>query len=555
MKRCPECRRDYYDDTLLYCLDDGNALLEGPATTDESATKILSHERRPGEEVTQFLDPHSEARPIRSEKRRMWAAVIAAGVILIAVGSFAAYKKFWRTSSQPAIRSLAVLPLENLSGDSEQEYFADGMTETLIGNLSQIRSLTVTSRRSVMRFKGSKESVANIATQLGVDAVIEGTVQRADGRIKITTQLVLATTDSPIWSRSYQSDLKDVLKLQGDVAQSIAAEVNAKLTPGEQNRLDSAKSIDPKAHEAFLLGTYHLGKQNEKDLSLAITYFEQASNIAPDFADAYAGQSRAWSKRGIWGSLSLLQVDSAARAAAEKALELDPNNSSAHVALVSLLMNRDNDWARAESEAKRAIELDPGNAEAYIALSWVLQCLGRHAEVLPNMEMAKRLDPISTQLESDYGRMLYRAGNNVEAEAHLKRSIELDPNNFSAYGRLGDVYLQMGRFEDALGFAHKAENMASPGRYSLRLAAIYAHRGRKKEALQIVSQAPNVKSMGGAIVYATLGDKDKAFKLLNEAVDGNDSLLSNAKEEPGLEPLHNDPRWKEFLRRMKFPGI
>jgi tetratricopeptide (TPR) repeat protein len=302
-----------------------------------------------------------------------------------------------------------------------------------------------------------------------------------------------------------------------------------------------------------LLGTYHLGKQNEKDLSLAIGYFEQASKIAPDFADAYAGLSRAWSERGIWGNLSLSQVDSTARAAAEKALELDPNNSSAHVALVAILMNRDNDWARAESEAKRAIELDPGNADAYVALSWVLQCLGRHAEVVPNMEMAKRLDPISTQLESDYGRMLYRARNYVEAEAHLKRSIELDPNNFSAYGRLGDVYLQMGRFEDAIAFTEKAENISDPGRYSLRLANIYAHMGRKEEARRILNQAPNVKSMGGAMVCVALGDKDQAFKLLNEALDGNDALLSNAKEDPGLEPLHNDPRWKEFLRRMKFP--
>ena len=552
MKRCPECGREY-DNTMMFCLDDGAELLYGPASADESVTKILPQVRPSSE--SELLGQHSDPKPARAASRRLWPAVITLGVILVAALVVGSYKYYSRAVRQPNIRSLAVLPLENLSGDPEQEYFADGMTETLIGNLSQIRSLTVTSRRSVMRFKGNMEPVSDIAGKLGVDAVIEGTVQRSDGRIKISTQLVLASTNSPIWSHSYESDLKDVLKLQSDVARAIASEVNAKLTPGEQNRLDSAKSIDPKAHEAYLLGTYHIGKQNEKDLSLAISYFEQASNIAPDFADAYAGQSRAWSKRGIWGSFSLLQVDSAARAAAEKALELDPNNSSAHVALVSILMNRDYDWARAESEAKRAIELDPGNAEAYIALSWVLQCLGRHAEVVPNMEMAKRLDPISTQLESDYGRMLYRAGNNVEAEAHLKRSIELDPNNFSAYGRLGDVYLRMGRFEDAIAFTNKAENISDSGRYSLHLAIIYAQMGRKREALQILSQAPNVKSAGGAVVYAALGDKAKAFQLLNEALDSNDSLLSNAKEEPGLEPLHNDPRWKEFLRRMKFPDL
>jgi TolB-like protein/Flp pilus assembly protein TadD len=552
MKRCPECGREY-DNTMMFCLDDGAELLYGPASADELPTKLLRHERPSRENETQLLNPHSDPKPAITANRRLWPVVIAFGVILVAAVLVGTYKYYSGVVRQPNIRSLAVLPLENLSGDPEQEYFADGMTETLIGNLSQIRSLTVTSRRSVMRFKGNMESVSEIAGKLGVDAVIEGTVQRSDGRIKISTQLVLASNNAPIWSRSYESDLKDVLKLQSDVARAIASEVNVKLTPGEQNRLDSAKSIDPKAHEAYLLGTYHLGKQNEKDLSLAIGYFEEASKIAPDFADAYAGLSRAWSKRGIWGSLSLLQVDSAARAAAEKALELDPNNSSAHVALVSILMNRDNDWSRAESEAKRAIELDPGNAEAYIALSWVLQCLGRHAEVVPNMEMAKRLDPISTQLESDYGRMLYRARNNVEAEAHLKRSIELDPNNFSAYGRLADVYLQMERFEDAIAYCNKAKEMSPDRGYDLRLATVYARMGKRKEALQIISQATNVRSMGGATVYAALGDNDQAFKLLNEAVDGNDALLSNAKEDPGLEPLHNDPRWKEFLRRMKFP--
>lgn len=552
MKRCPHCGREY-DNTMMFCLDDGAELLYGPASADELPTKLLRQERPSRENETQLLNPNSDPKPAMAANRRLWPAVIILGVVLVAGAVVGTYKYYSGVVRQPNIRSLAILPLENLSGDPEQEYFADGMTETLIGNLSQIRSLTVTSRRSVMRFKGNMESVSEIAGKLGVDAVIEGTVQRSEGRIKINTQLVLASTNAPIWSRSYESDLKDVLKLQSDVARAIASEVNAKLTPGEQNRLDSAKSIDPKAHEAYLLGTYHLRKLNEKDLSLAIGYFEEASKNAPDFAAAYAGLSQAWSKRGIWGNLSPLQVDSAARAAAEKALELDPNNSSAHAALAAILMNRDNDWARAESEAKRAIELDPGNAEAYITLSWVLQCLGRHAEVVPNMEMAKRLDPISTQLESDYGRMLYRSRNYVEAEAHLKRSIELDPNNFSAYGRLGDLYLQMGRFDDAIAFTNKAEDISSPGRYSIRLANIYAHMGRKEEALQILSQAPNVKSMGGAMVYAALGDKDNAFKLLNEAFDSNDSLLTNAKEEPGLESLHSDPRWKEFLRRMKFP--
>ncbi|CAN5378817.1 hypothetical protein BH10ACI3_BH10ACI3_16860 [soil metagenome] len=553
MKRCPECRRDYYDDTLLYCLDDGNALLDGPASVDEPKTQIMSHERASGEGETQLLDRNSAVWPAVSQNRRMRYVVVALVVIAAAGGAFEFYKYYSGDVRQPAIRSIAVLPLENLSADPAQEYFADGMTETLIGNLSQIKSLTVTSRRSVMRFKGSKDSVSEIAATLGVNAVIEGTVQRADGRIKITTQLILASNNAPIWSRNYESDLKDVLKLQSDVAQAIASEVNAKLTLGELNRLDSVKTIDPQAHEAYLLGTYHLQRLNEKDLALAVSYFEQAAKIAPDFAEAYAGLSRAWSESGIWGGMTPSQTEPMARAAAEKALELDPGNSAAHAALAAILMNRDYDWGRAEAEAKRAIELDPGYADGYVTYAWVLQCLGRHDEVTPKMEMAKRLDPVSTQIESDYGRMLYRARKYAEAETHLKRSIELDSNNSSAYGRLVDVYVEQGRYDEAIAMNRKADELRPKGPYNLRLATIYARMGKAKEALEILNQSKQTGSLERVRSYSALGDLDNAFKILNDAFENKDSLLSNIKEEPGLEGLHGGPRWKEFLRRMNFP--
>jgi len=555
MKRCPACGRDYDDDSLRFCLDDGSDLLFGPASGDVQATKILVADELSSEGETRLLDRDSTPAFVTSKYRRIWFAGIAGLLTLLAAGAFGLY---WYRSGdvrQATIKSIAVLPLENLSGDPTQEFFADGMTETLIGNLSQIRSLTVTSRRSVARFKGSKESISEIAAQLGVDAVIEGSVQRADGRLMITTQLILPANNASVWSRSYESDLKDVLKLQSDVAKEIAAEVRAKLTASEKDRLDSAKPIDPAAHEAYLLGNYHLGKLNEKDLALAVDYFEQATRVEPDFADAYAGLSKAWTERGIWGSLSPIEVAPQARSAAEKALQLDPDNSRAHSANATILMNRDKNWILAEEEAKRAIELDPGNAEAYVALAWILQCLGRHDEVVPNMEMAKRLDPISTQIESDFGRMLYRARKYAEAEVHLKRSIELDSKNVSAYGRLADVYVEMGRFDEAIAFNNTADESRPNGVYRLRLATIYARMGRSAEALQIVSEWKGARStMEKAKVFASLGDADSAFRVLNAAFDSDDALLTNAKEDPALQPLHSDSRWKEFLRRMKFPG-
>lgn len=554
MKRCPACGRDYDDDSLRFCLDDGSDLLFGPASGDVQATKILIADELSSEGETRLLDRDSEPSQGTTKDRRIWFAVAAGVVIILAVGAFGLYRYRLADVRQPTIKSIAVLPLENLSGDPAQEFFADGMTETLIGNLSQIRSLTVTSRRSVARFKGSKESISEIAAQLGVDAVIEGSVQRADGRLKITTQLILPATNASVWSRSYESDLKDVLKLQSDVAKEIAAEVKANLTASEKDRLDSAKTIDPAAHEAYLLGNYHVGKLNEKDLALAVDYFEQATRVEPNFADAFAGLSKAWNERGIWGDMGPLKVAPQARAAAEKALQLDPGNSRAHSAYAAILLNRDGNWVQAEAEAKRAIELDPGNAEAYVTLSWILQCLGRHDEVVPNMQMAKRLDPISTQIESDFGRMLYRARKYAEAEIHLKRSIELDSKNVSAYGRLADVYIEMGRFEEAIAFSNTANEIRPNGTYRLRLAYVYARMGRSAEAVQIVREWTGDRgTMEKARVYSALGDADSAFRVLDELFDSGDALLTNAKEEPGLQPLHSDPRWKEFLRRMKFP--
>ncbi len=548
MKRCPECRRDYYDDSLMYCLDDGQELLHGPVSSDEAATRILSD--MPSSEHGK---PEATGQGRTRKRWQTWIFPGIVGVVLVALGVVGVYRYYFGQSRQASISSIAVLPLENLSGDPAQEYFADGLTETLIGNLSQIRSISVTARRSVMRFKGSNESISEIAKQLGVDAVIEGTVQRADGRIKITTQLIPATTNAPIWSRTYESDLTDVLKLQSDVAQAIVGELHAKLTPSEQNRLRSAKTVDPKAHDAYLQGSYHLGKLNKMDLALAVEYFEQAIQADPAFAEAYAGLSRAWSFRGIWGGVTRIEADKQARTAAEKALELDPENSSAHVAMASILMNSDYDWTNAEKEAKRAIELDPGNADGYVTYAWILQCLGRHAEVVPNMEMAKRIDPVSTQIESDYGRMLYRARNYLDAETHLKRSMELDPNNFTAYGRLADVYLELGRYDDAIMYNNKAEGIRADGTYKLRLATVYARMGKREEALLLLRQSDKASAPEAARVYATLDDLDRAFAILNAAADGKNALLSNLKEEPGLDQLHKDPRWKLILRRLNFP--
>ena len=414
---------------------------------------------------------------VRSHKR---AVLLSLALLLLIAGGMFIYA--WRSRetdapSHPEIKSLAVLPLENLSGDASQEYFADGMTEAL----------------------------------------------------------------------------SDILKLQSDVAQAIAAEISVQLTPAEQNRLASTRPINPKAHEAYLLGRYHVAKLNPSDLSRAVDYFQEAIRIEPDFVAAYAGLSRAWSERGVWRAKTYIEVESPAREAARKALPIDPANSSAHTSMCMILINYDHNYSAAEEEVKRAIEIDPGSADAYVAYGWLLQVLGRHDEVRQQMEKAEQLDPASSQIQSDFGRMLYRARKYEEAEKHLWRSIELDPNNYGSYGRLGDVYIEMGRFGDATAMFEKSRAFSRKARTRVRLAVVHARMGNRQAAVDALTTTSNRSAWELGRLYAALGEPDRAFSILNESLDKHDGLLTNLKDDPGFESLHSDPRWKLILRRLNFP--
>jgi TolB-like protein len=308
--------------------------------------------------------------------------------------------------NEPQIKSLAVLPLENLSGDSTQEYFADGMTEALINNLAKIRALRVISRTSVMRYKGTRKSLPEIARELHVDAVIEGSVQRSGDQVRVTAQLIHAETDANIWSREYERDLTDVLKLQSDVAQAVANEIRIQVTPEERNRLASARTINPEAHEAYLLGRHYTEIGNEQSWKQAIQYFEQAIQLSPDYAPAHAGLSRAWLQLGIFGA-KLREVESSARAASLKAIELD-NLAEGHTTLGNIKYYCDWDWSGSEQQFKRALQLNPGGLDTHIAYGHFLMVLGRHNEAIKEGELGVQLDPVSAESRTALGRFLYR---------------------------------------------------------------------------------------------------------------------------------------------------
>ncbi len=492
-----------------------------------------------------------------------WPVVAAIAAMLI-VGLV--YFLVWRRAPavQPdQIKSLAVLPLENLSGDPAQEYFADGMTEALISNLTQVRALRVISRTSVMRFKGSRKPLAEIARELNVDAVIEGSVQRDGGRVKITARLIRIADENLLRSFDYERELADVLKLQSDVARAVANEIRIQVTAAEQARLASPRRVNPEAHEAYLLGRYHLRRQNEADLKLAIGHFERAIQLDASYAAAWAGLSVAWLQRGLWGATPFREVEPPARQAAVKALELDAGSAEGHTSLAMLKHRYEWDWAGAEHDFRRAIELDPGSVEAHRFFAFLLTALGRHAEAIGEIQTAEQLDPLSSLVQSDFGTGLYRARKHEQAERHLNRAIELDPLNDGAYGRLGAAYREMGRYADAIASLEKAKALQSgAGRdrfYTANFALVYARMGRREEALRLLKELQRTTDparfdvKAAAAVWAALGNKDEAFRLLFDVVEKRSEILIFMKVDPPFDSLHSDPRWQELLRPMNFP--
>ena len=514
----------------------------------------LSQSTPPTAARTETAEQRPEPRTIRipTHSFKSWLGL---ALILLAITA-AAFIYFWRvrttpSASRPTITSLAVLPLENFSGGAAEEYFADGMTEALISDLAQIRALKVISRTSVMRYKGASKSLPEIARELNVDGVIEGSVQRSGGRVRVTAQLIYAATDTHLWSHSYEREGADILKLQSEVAGAIAEEIRVQVTPDERVRLTSARSIDPRAHEAYLLGRYHLSKLNDSDLRQAVESFQRAIDIAPDYAAAYAGLSDAWRERGVWGAISFKDAELPTRHAAVKSVEMDQESAEAHIALSFVKLTYDWDWTGAEDEVRKALEINPGSLDGHHCYAILMMALGRHSEAVREVQIAQQLDPLSSVIESGFGRILYRARRYEEALPHLKRAIELDPGSFGSYARLGDVYVQLGEYEEALTAYQKAGDVRSLG-YAARIGQLYACMGKRKEALETVSGS-NGNTIQAAAVYATLGDKDEAFRVLNEAITKRESLLIFFKEDPTFDNLRSDPRWRTLLSRMRFP--
>ena len=475
--------------------------------------------------------------------------------------------RFFVHAAKPRIQSLAVLPLAYLSGDPEQEYFADGTTEEIITKLGEVGALRVISRQSVVQYKGSKKPLQEIARELNVDAVLEGAVERSGNRVRVRIHLDQVSPESQLWSKQYDRDIHDVLQVQDEIARTVADEIRVKLTPEERN-LTTAHSVGPEAHDYYLRGRYILGlavthdtnadkrQYTDQDILAAIGHFKHAIEKEPAYALAYAGLADAYIELGnpIWGGHSPKETLSDAKEAATRAIHLDPSLAEAHFALAQTL-EYDWNWSEAEKEFKLALKLDPNYADAHVQYGRFVQALGRNDEAMKEMNRAMELDPFDIKTRVYVAFVTY-ASRQYDLALQQFKSLDED------WGLLW-TYREKQMYPEALAVLERWKSRNPSQRRDPRVlataASIYGLEGRKNEAEKLVDEAREmarhqyVSGFFFAVAYVGLGQKDQAVTWLERAYEEHDRWMVYIASYPGLDRLRSEPRFQVLLRRMNFP--
>jgi TolB-like protein/DNA-binding winged helix-turn-helix (wHTH) protein/Tfp pilus assembly protein PilF len=495
------------------------------------------------------------------KQRRKISAVVVAIVLLASALAWLRIKTVGTTDVRQSI-SIVVLPLENLSGDQEQNYFADGMTDELIANLAKIRSLRVISRSTAMAYKRTRKPLSEIAQELHVDAVVEGTVLRAGDRVRITAELVQVSTDRHLWADTYEGQIGDVLALQNRVSSAIVNEIRVNLSPQDRARLARNPAIAPEAYENYLKGRFYWNKRTDENLHRAIGYFEKATQQDTEYALAYAGLSDCYAVIGaaIFGTMPADEAAPKARQAAQHALEIDPTLAEAETSLATVKFNYDWDWAGAEQGYQRAIQLNPSYATAYQRYSLLLTAMGRFPEGFRQINKARELDPLSFSINFSLGWRLYLARQYDRAIVQLRNTLEMDPSYELPHLILGQAYEEKGSFDlaipelrKAVGLSHGTPLMVSA------LAHAYARAGQRTEAQQLLTQLEAVSKRQyvspyyTAIVYVGLGEKEQALSFLEKAFADRSNGLIFMGVEPELDPIRSDPKFIKLEGELKLP--
>lgn len=579
MKRCPECLRDYLDDTLLYCLDDGNALLEGPASrsgaSDEPATAILHSTAAPGEaptraqihttEQTAVLPLGAEAEPRESldglSERQSLSAHRAAKplaalvlAVLALIAGFFGYKFLSRSTTQ--INSIAVLPFENRSGNADSEYLSDGLAESLIYRLSQLPDLKVSPTSSVFRYKGKETDPQVVAKELGVDSVMTGRITQRGDNLTISVNLVDTRNGKSLWGEQYERKMSELLTTQREIASEITSKLQLKLSGEGEQKLTKKYTDNNEAYQLYLKGRYYWNKRTEENLNKAIEQFKAAADKDPSYALAYAGLADCYSLLPFWSNAQSSDVLPQAKAYATQAVSIDDSIGEAHISLAfanHLLW----DWPAAEREYKRGLELNPNYATGHKWYGQFLMIQDRFAEALTEIMRAQELEPLSLVISFNLAERYLAKGDTDAAAQQCKRAIELDPDWFLAHRVLALSYVKQGRNEAAVAEAEKAVELSKSHSDTLGvLGYVLARTGKRSEALQIAEELKTrfakqqAKGIALARVHLGLNEKDEAFGWLEKDFENHNSSIPEELVLYPLNELRDDPRYAGLLKRM-----
>ena len=514
-----------------------------------------------------FRQAEKQERPVAgvARKRSPWgliaAILLGSAVLLAAVIGWWQERQRGAAPAQNAgpIKSLAVLPFKNYSGEANQEYFADGMTDLLTTELGGIGALTVKSHQSSLKFKGSTKSMPEIGKELHADAVIEGSVLRDGNHITVNVQLIEAPTDRHLWAKKFEGDVTNIFKMRNEVVEAIAREIKTTISPEQSSRLSSARAVDPAALQEYLLGRQSWNRQSEKGLAEALEHFNRAKEIDPGFALAWAGVADVY-----WGAadadIAPTEARAKGKAAARRALELDDSLAEAHTALAMLNYAVDYEWGESEREFQRAIRLNSNYAAAHWQYGWLLVYVGRFDEALKEMERAVELDPLSAVMTNDLGAPYTLKKDYDKAIAQCRKALELDPSFFLPHFVLGWIEMHRGaNYAKAIEEFHLVQAIETQPTATGLLGYAYARNGQKDKAMETLNELNQLASRRfvspyhQALVYLGLGENSQAIDWLEKAYHERSPWLDWLKVEPMFDPLRSDPRFQALYKKMNFP--
>lgn len=561
MKRCPECRRDYYDDTLSFCLADGTELVYGLAV-DEPATAIHHDTAQPNEAVRRAQISTTEQMPALASKapdapkdveKRLFVASLSLAVLVL--GGYFGYR--YVTQGRP-IESIAVMPFVNESGNPEVEYLSDGMTETLISGLSQLQNLSVKPRSSVFRYKGKETDPQTIGKELNVQAILNGRVVQRGQDVSLFVELIDIPLDKVVWSETYNRKQNDLVKLQTDIARDVSNRLKIKLSGEEEAKVTKTYTTNPEAYQLYLKGNFYRTKYTEEGYRKGIEYYQKAIAIDANYALAYHGIAAAYDfANGYY--LSANDSMPQAKAACLKALELDSTMAEAHYQLGKISFWYEWDWVAAERYGRRANELDPAYPAAYPVY---LAAMGRADEAVREQTLVLKRNPLDLNANLDLAGILVAAGQFDRSIEQIEKALEIDPNFWWSYQFLGLAYERKKQYAEAIAASEKARQLeVNPSNLGY-LGYVYAAAGKTTEARKVLedlkelSKHRYVSPYNFALIYGRLNEKDQAFVWLERAYQDRAYEMALLKTENwGLDndDLRSDPRYKDLLRRMNLP--